>query len=209
MIKKDTIVVLISTAVGTGIITILSFFIVWIGFPAETPQNSFKDALGFAGGLFGGLATFGAAIVAAHLFNDWKEQHNKEIEIQFILKVIDSFELFDLKITKMFQFDYPTIDIALRHDIFIRECSILELDVRLIQVRYGDYLSCLGKEIPQSHKEIFLVLRRSISQLKRTDDIIKKRDLIKHRISHDLLEFTRKYDETIYPTLLKNLKALT
>ncbi|MEX5443407.1 hypothetical protein WCE14_08570 [Acinetobacter schindleri] len=85
MIKKYTIVVLISTAVGIGIITILSFFIVWIGFPAETPQNSFKDALGFAGGLFGGLATFGAAIVAAHLFNDWKTQHNAQIKYSYLL----------------------------------------------------------------------------------------------------------------------------
>lgn len=171
----------------------------------EVLDKSFGAAFGF----FSGAATLAAAYIASRLFNDWKEQHNKEIEIQFILKVIDSFELFDLKITKMFEFDYPTIDIALRHDIFIRECSILELDVRLIQVRYEDYLSYLGKEIPQSHKEIFLVLRRSINQLKRTDDIIKKRDLIKHRISHDLFEFTRKFDETIYSALLKNLKALT
>lgn len=69
-----------STATGIGIITILSFFIVWIGFPANNPQDSFKDALGFAGGLFGGLATFGAAIIAAYLFNHWKdiERFNRE-----------------------------------------------------------------------------------------------------------------------------------
>ncbi len=79
LIKRETAIVLISTAVAIGIITIFAFFIVWICFPVATPKDSFKDALGFASGLFGGLATFGAAVVAAHLFNDWKEQHNKMI----------------------------------------------------------------------------------------------------------------------------------
>lgn len=79
MIKKDTIVLLISTAVGIGIITILSFFIVWIGFPVEDPKDSFKDSLEFSSSIFGGLTTFGAAIIAAHLFNDWKVQHNKTV----------------------------------------------------------------------------------------------------------------------------------
>lgn len=79
MIKKDTIVLLISTAVGIGIITILSFFIVWIGFPVEDPKDSFKDSLEFSSSIFGGLTTFGAAIIAAHLFNDWKVQHNKQV----------------------------------------------------------------------------------------------------------------------------------
>lgn len=79
MIKKETFTVLLGTAVGIAIITILSFFIVWIGFPADTPKESFKDALGFSGGLFGGLTTFGAAIIAAYLFNDWRDQHNKTI----------------------------------------------------------------------------------------------------------------------------------
>lgn len=61
-------------AFGVGAISLLSFFLIWIGFPAENPQESFKDALVVAVGLFGGLATFGAAVIAAHLFNDWRDQ---------------------------------------------------------------------------------------------------------------------------------------
>lgn len=87
--KKETVIVLMSTAVGISIITILSFFIVWIGFPTENPKESFKDALGFSGGLFGGLATFGAAIVAAHLFNDWRDQHNKNIDSQLFMRAYE------------------------------------------------------------------------------------------------------------------------
>ena len=171
-------------------------------------KAAISGALSTTGSFFGGFATLGAAIIAAHLFNDWRVQHNKEMEIQFISKVMESFNLFDLKITKMFQFDYPAIDVAVRHDVFIRECLILELDVRIIQVRYGDYVSYLGQDIPKSHKKIFTDLRRSINQLKHTEDIRVKRDLIKHRITHDLVEFTNQYDEIIHPTLLQNLKAL-
>lgn len=95
MIKKDTIVLLISTAVGIGIITILSFFIVWIGFPVEDPKDSFKDSLEFSSSIFGGLTTFGAAIIAAHLFNDWKVQHNKQVINNFGLEVYELFYGFE------------------------------------------------------------------------------------------------------------------
>lgn len=178
--RISTPTLLSSTASGVFIFTILSFFIVWLCFPAENPSNSFKDSLNFSGSIFAGSTTFGAAIVAANLFNNWKDQHNKEIEIQFILKVIESQEFFDLKITKMFQFDYTTIDFALRHDSFIRECLILELDVRVIQSRYSDYYNFLGKEMPEAHKNIFLTLRKSINQLKDTDSVITKREIIKN-----------------------------
>lgn len=197
-----------STASGVFIFTILSFFIVWLCFPAENPSNSFKDSLNFSGSIFAGATTFGAAIVAGYLFNDWKEQHNKGIEIQFISRVRESHELFDLKITKMFKYDYSTIDIALRYDSFIRECLILDLDVCIIQTRYDDYYNFLRKDMPESHKEIFLKLRRSIHELKKTDDIRQKRILIKHRIFHDIVEFDKEYSATIHPNLLQNLKAL-
>lgn len=91
MKKREITVVLISTAVGIGVVAIVSFFIVWIGFPAENPKDSFRDALSFAGGLFGGLATFGAAIIAAYLFNDWRSQHNKQVKNEFSLRVYHSF----------------------------------------------------------------------------------------------------------------------
>lgn len=88
LIKKDIIVLLISTAVGIGIITILSFFIVWIGFPVENPKDSFKDALDFSGGLLGGLATFGSAIIAAYLFNDWRAEKNYELENTLLTNIL-------------------------------------------------------------------------------------------------------------------------
>lgn len=88
LIKRETAVVLISTAVAIGIITILAFFIVWICFPANSPQDSFKDALGFASGLFGGLTTFGSAIIATKLFNDWRVEKNYDLENQYLSNIV-------------------------------------------------------------------------------------------------------------------------
>ena len=41
--------------------------------------NNLKDALSMTASFFGGIATLVAAYVAAKLFNDWKEQHNKQV----------------------------------------------------------------------------------------------------------------------------------
>lgn len=97
LIKKDIQVLLLSIAVTIVIISALTFFIVWLCFPSNIPKESFKDALDFTGSLFGGLATFGAAIIAAYLVNDWREQHNKDIENQFIKNIIDSFNILDYR----------------------------------------------------------------------------------------------------------------
>lgn len=78
-------------AVIIGIITILSFFIVWIIFPADLPQDSFKDALFFAVTLFGGLATLGTAVVAAYLISGWKHQARFESNKETITKFWDSY----------------------------------------------------------------------------------------------------------------------
>lgn len=38
-----------------------------------------KDSLSTTSGFFGGIATLVAAYIASRLFNDWKEQHNKQV----------------------------------------------------------------------------------------------------------------------------------
>lgn len=74
-------------AFGLGSISIILFFIIWINFPADNPQESFKDALEVTAGLFGGLSTFGAAVIAAHLFNDWRVEKQFEINHQYVISI--------------------------------------------------------------------------------------------------------------------------
>jgi len=53
----------------------------------EILDKSFGVAFGF----FGGAATLTAAYIASKLFNNWREQHNKEIINKFSIQTYDSF----------------------------------------------------------------------------------------------------------------------
>lgn len=45
-------------------------------------ENLFKDGLSIISGIFGGLATLVAAIIACYLYNDWKEQPKLVIALE-------------------------------------------------------------------------------------------------------------------------------
>lgn len=200
--------IVFSFIVSIGISFIFTLITFWIFYKYSGNYSAAKDAFSTTGSYFGAITTLVASIIAAYIFNGWKAQHNKEIEIQFILKVIQVHQDFDLKITRMFQFEYTNIDLALANEQFIRECSTLELDVRLIQCRYEDYCSFIKVEMPQHHKDIFLKLRRTINIVRKTDDLAVKRKILKHRIYDDLLEFSNDYEGNIHSFLIGNLKAL-
>ncbi|MFN4105715.1 MULTISPECIES: hypothetical protein [Acinetobacter] len=53
-----------------------------------------KDSISLTSNFFGGIAALIAAYIATQLFNDWREQHNKEVTNVFRLKVLEQYELF-------------------------------------------------------------------------------------------------------------------
>lgn len=57
--------------------------------------GDFKDALSDTASFFGGIATLVAAYIATQLFNDWREQHNKQIMNTFGLKVYEKYLKFE------------------------------------------------------------------------------------------------------------------
>ncbi|MGA6135867.1 hypothetical protein ACPER7_06115 [Acinetobacter dispersus] len=58
-------------------------------------SSAAKDALSIVSGLFGGITTLGAAIIAAYLFNDWKEQQRHQNSLDFAKVALDSYKAFD------------------------------------------------------------------------------------------------------------------
>ncbi|MGE8607756.1 MAG: hypothetical protein ACN6OA_04090 [Acinetobacter baumannii] len=95
-------VVVFSCSVAALILTILLFCILGILFFYWGDYAAVKDSLSTIGGIFGGITTIGAAVIAAYLFNDWKIQHNKSIEVQLSLLMIEKFEIFDEQITSLY-----------------------------------------------------------------------------------------------------------
>lgn len=62
-------------------------------------QKPIFNAITLYGSYFGGIATLAAAYIASLLFNKWQDQHNKNIESNLILKIVESFNSFDEKLS--------------------------------------------------------------------------------------------------------------
>lgn len=91
---------LIKNTFGTvATLTIAIFVIVFIAYGYTDIEGQLKETLTITIGVFGGLATLGAAYIAANLFNDWKEQHNKQVENQLILTIVNNFNKLDNSMT--------------------------------------------------------------------------------------------------------------
>lgn len=92
--------------VGGVIISILFLMITfWIFYTYSNSPTSAKDALSTTASFFGGVATLWAACIAAYLFHDWKDQHNKNIQNNLILEVITNFRHVDTYCSKI-QLDF-------------------------------------------------------------------------------------------------------
>lgn len=87
---------------------LFTFAFTWIIFDFQKSSNSLKDTWTIITSLFSGITTLLAAYIATLLFNDWKEQHNKQIlafeakklhlDLSEFMKVIAEFETTKLNI---------------------------------------------------------------------------------------------------------------
>ncbi|RZG71927.1 hypothetical protein EXU29_12450 [Acinetobacter wuhouensis] len=82
-----------------GIFTLLVFGASYYFVLADTKPTDqpLKDALSVTASFFGGFATLTAAFIGSKLFNDWRDQHNKQVNSDFIMKFYDN--LFEMKAT--------------------------------------------------------------------------------------------------------------
>ncbi|UOH16900.1 hypothetical protein [Acinetobacter sp. NyZ410] len=93
----------------------------------DSSNYPLKEALSITASFFGGFATLTAAFIASKLFNDWKDQHNKQIINNFGLQVYENFTEFEKKLSIHQQYlqqldeiienyDYPVNKITLQTD---------------------------------------------------------------------------------------------
>lgn len=72
-------------------IVIFFFFTLWL-FSYNNIDEPLKDAWSISATVFAALTALGAAYIAANLFNDWKEQHDKQVlafEAKNIFKLLN------------------------------------------------------------------------------------------------------------------------
>lgn len=84
---------LISNIAAITFISLLFIFaLTWIIFDFNDSSSALKDTWSIIGSVFGGFATLVAAYIASQLFNDWKEQHNKQVKNDFALRTYNQFK---------------------------------------------------------------------------------------------------------------------
>lgn len=157
---------------------ILSFVflmaIFWIIYVYSGDLTAIKDALNTTGSYFGGIATLAAAIIAAYLFNDWRQERkylNKKEKAEKALNIIelmvDDLDMFgkskfnDLMITnKLFYQLYGIINSLNLNGGTLGEYKTRHLKVANIII---PLLIEGNRELNQEERKIILYYRGTIS----------------------------------------------
>lgn len=87
----------------------------WIIYTHFDDATAIKDAFNTTGSYFGGIATLGAATVAAYLFNDWREQQHHQNALIFAQTTLESYKVFRKKINNI-EDDLLTLQECLNDD---------------------------------------------------------------------------------------------
>lgn len=78
MLKKNKTLLVDTCGWIASLSVIVFFFTLWL-YSYNDIQDPLKESWSITFNSISAFATIGAAIIAANLFNDWKEQHNKTI----------------------------------------------------------------------------------------------------------------------------------
>ncbi|USA53887.1 hypothetical protein NDN13_01455 [Acinetobacter sp. C32I] len=89
--KNDLKIFLIDT-VGwiVSVSVIVFFFTLWL-FSFNDVENALKESWSITFSALAAFTTIGTAIIAAYLFNDWKDQHNHQARKEFIVGIKQDF----------------------------------------------------------------------------------------------------------------------
>lgn len=80
------------SVIGGIFIFTVTYILFWVLFLCLDSPSATQAAMNTLGSYFGGIATLWAACVAAYLFNDWRDEHNKTVEKEMGWVVIQKFD---------------------------------------------------------------------------------------------------------------------
>ena len=79
---------------------VIFFFVTFILFLHNDIKDALKEAWSVSVSFLSALTTLGAAIIAANLFNNWKDQHNKTVEKEMAWDVVHKFDIADIHLSE-------------------------------------------------------------------------------------------------------------
>ncbi|MCX0344498.1 hypothetical protein NVV27_01940 [Acinetobacter radioresistens] len=107
----------------SSLAVIFFFFTLWL-FSYNSIDQPLKEAWTSTISFLSVLATLAAAYIAAHLFNDWKDQHNQNLETTILLEFISKLDFFEEYVSS-----YQNLLIS--HSI--KEMGNLDKQIRMIE----------------------------------------------------------------------------
>lgn len=91
--KNSAVVFSISVAVIITLFLVFSIFGILYFYWGDIA--AVKDSLSTIAGFFGGFATLGAAVIAAYLFNDWKDEYNHNLNSNILLDFLKQLDILE------------------------------------------------------------------------------------------------------------------
>lgn len=113
----------------TYLTVIFFFFTLWL-YTYNDIEQALKEAWAVSTSFLGVLATLGAAIIAANLFNDWKNQHNKTVEKEMGWVVIQKFDAAKFRFSR-FEVDFQNFKYKCNFPLEMQDDELQNLDKEL------------------------------------------------------------------------------
>ncbi|KYQ82944.1 hypothetical protein AWW72_16300 [Acinetobacter sp. NRRL B-65365] len=140
-------VVVFSMAVAAIIFTFLIFSILAILFAYWGNSEAVKDSLSTISGIFGGITTIGAAIIAAYLFNDWRIQERTTFIRSIAYEIFElNGQLIDLMQGYPASKDYNFVAVKLMHTKITTKLAIINRQVedpkmKIVNANFGLFIN--------------------------------------------------------------------
>lgn len=127
--RKITLTVVLIGGVAAYAIAFLTYFTLkyWL--------NNSADNISAFGSILGAVGAFFAAFIATYLFNDWKDQHNKQVQNTFAIQVFDSFSIFEKNILEYSLFISHLQELRSSYENYELTWEILNKDGNIIYIQ--------------------------------------------------------------------------
>lgn len=182
----------------TAVLSLFFFALIFILFDFLKVETPLKNSWETFGSYFGGITTLATAYIASKLFNDWREQHNKNIEKDLIINIINSFSKADVALAK-FHEGLVLFKLKLQQLDSLSDDEFNNLDKYLQEVI--GYLSGVNLEFSSYEEDI-----RKYSLLFNTNDLQEAKPHLKE-IYKSILTIQR--HKIILPRSIDQIDALS
>jgi len=159
------------------------------------PMISIEETLSFTGNYFSGLTTLLATLVAAYLFNDWRDEYNQQLNSQFILNFLQKIGIIEEQMQKLLAFLMLSSQAELDNvDEIVESKSLKDFkkdfkkietnfkDLKFNKITLGNEYYVIGDYYPYALRGIVASMNEAIITINELNDIdeqllIKNKDI--------------------------------